>query len=65
MSVIVDFIGASYWEKNVASLAKEGRLVLLGLMGGAKTETPLNLLPILFKRLRVEGSSSFLTNLFC
>lgn len=55
VSVVIDFIGASYWEKNIASLAKEGRMVLLGLMGGAKTETPLNLLPILFKRLRIEG----------
>jgi len=30
-------------------------MVLLGLMGGAKTETPLDLSQILFKRLRVEG----------
>lgn len=30
-------------------------MVLLGLMGGAKTETPLDLSQILFKRLRIEG----------
>lgn len=34
-------------------------MVLLGLMGGAKTEGPLNLLPILFKRLRIEGELLF------
>lgn len=30
-------------------------MVLLGLMSGSKTEGPLDLLPILFKRLRIEG----------
>jgi NADPH:quinone reductase-like Zn-dependent oxidoreductase len=55
VNLVVDFIGADYWTKNITSMAKEGHMVLLGLMGGSKTEGPLDLLPILFKRLRIEG----------
>ena len=35
VDLILDFIGASYWAQNLASLAIEGRLVLLGTMGGS------------------------------
>jgi putative PIG3 family NAD(P)H quinone oxidoreductase len=55
VSVILDSIGASYLEKNLASLSVGGRLVLIGLMGGAKAETPLGLL--LTRRLQLIGST--------
>ena len=58
VDIIIDFIGASYWKKNIASLARDGRMVLLGLMGGAKTDEPLDLSQLLYKRLRIEGKSS-------
>jgi hypothetical protein len=32
--VIIDFIAASYWTKNLTSLAADGRMIMLGLMGG-------------------------------
>lgn len=32
MDIIVDFVGASYWEKNLRSIALDGRIVLLGLV---------------------------------
>jgi putative PIG3 family NAD(P)H quinone oxidoreductase len=51
--LIVDFVGASYWRRNIASLALEGRLVLLGLLGGAEAPTPLQ--EILMKRLTIRG----------
>ncbi|GAA6063132.1 hypothetical protein JCM10212_002335, partial [Sporobolomyces blumeae] len=54
VNVVIDFIGASYWDKNLKSLARDGRMVMLGLMGGAKTEGPADLSQILFKRLRIE-----------
>ncbi|KWU46094.1 quinone oxidoreductase putative [Rhodotorula sp. JG-1b] len=57
VDIIIDFIGASYWKKNIASLARDGRMVLLGLMGGAKTDEPLDLSQILYKRLRIEGTT--------
>lgn len=58
VDIIIDFIGASYWKKNIASLARDGRMVLLGLMGGAKTDEPLDLSQLLYKRLRIEGKSA-------
>ena len=32
--VILDFVGAAYWEKHARCLAEGGRSVLLGLLGG-------------------------------
>lgn len=55
VDVVLDSIGAPYLEKNLAALALEGRLVLIGLMGGAKAE--LNLAALLLRRLQVIGST--------
>lgn len=57
VDVVIDFVGQSYWESNIASLARDGRMVLLGLMSGMETDRPLNMGPILFKRLRIEGTT--------
>ena len=38
---MLDSIGAPYLERNLAALASGGRLVLIGLMGGAKAEINL------------------------
>ncbi|MCZ6659584.1 MAG: NAD(P)H-quinone oxidoreductase [Gammaproteobacteria bacterium] len=53
--VILDPVGARYLQDNLASLSIDGRLVLIGLMGGAATEINLGIL--LMKRLRVIGST--------
>jgi putative PIG3 family NAD(P)H quinone oxidoreductase len=42
--VILDVIGAKYLEKNVAALARGGRLVVIGLQGGATGTLPLGAL---------------------
>jgi putative PIG3 family NAD(P)H quinone oxidoreductase len=42
--VILDNMGASYLGRNVAALATEGRLSVIGLQGGAKGELDLNAL---------------------
>ena len=55
VDVVLDSIGAPYLEKNLASLAVGGALVLIGLMGGAKAE--LNLGALLAKRQRIIGST--------
>lgn len=34
VDVIVDFVGRTHWEKNVESLAIDGRMVLLALLSG-------------------------------
>ncbi len=54
VDVILDCLGASYWENHVRSLAVAGRLVLIGLMGGK--EVSLDLGMILRKRLTVAGT---------
>jgi putative PIG3 family NAD(P)H quinone oxidoreductase len=42
--VILDIMGASYLARNVAALAANGRLVVIGLQGGRKAEIDLNAL---------------------
>ena len=53
--VILDPVGAAYLADNLASLAVDGRLVLIGLLGGAQSDVPLGLM--LMKRLRLIGST--------
>lgn len=42
--VVVDFVGAPYMAENLASLAPQGRVVVVGTMGGAKAQVDLGLL---------------------
>jgi putative PIG3 family NAD(P)H quinone oxidoreductase len=53
--VVLDSIGAPYLADNLAALAVGGRLVLIGLMGGASAE--LNLAALLARRLSLIGST--------
>jgi len=55
VDVVLDSIGAPYLEQNLAALAMGGKLVLIGLMGGAQAK--LGLGPILMRRLQVIGST--------
>ncbi|KAJ7243774.1 quinone oxidoreductase [Mycena rebaudengoi] len=56
VDVVVDFVGQSHFEKNLASLAVDGRMTMLALLSGT-TVSSLNLTPILYKRLRIQGST--------
>ncbi|MEU0489185.1 NAD(P)H-quinone oxidoreductase [Nocardiopsis sp. NPDC006139] len=53
--VVLDIIGGSYLERNIRSLAADGRLVVIGLQNGI--EAPLNLADLVFKRLSVHGTT--------
>lgn len=55
VDLILDFIGASYWDMNMKSIAVDGRIVLIGLLGGARVEN-FNLNHILAKRIQVTGT---------
>jgi putative PIG3 family NAD(P)H quinone oxidoreductase len=55
VDVILDNMGASYLAQNVAALAVEGRLVIIGLQGGTKAEIDLNAL--MRKRAAVVGTT--------
>ena len=54
VDVVLDWIGAPYLSKHIEILKPLGRLVIIGLMGGAKAE--ISLAPLLSKRLRLMGS---------
>ena len=55
VDVILDSIGGRYLEGNLTALAVDGRLVVIGLMGGARAE--IDLAGMLMRRLRVIGST--------
>lgn len=56
VDVILDMIGASYFERNIASLAKDGCLSMIAFLGGTVAEK-VDLRPIMVKRLTVTGST--------
>lgn len=56
VDIILDMIGAAYFERNVASLAKDGCLSIIAFLGGAVVEK-VNLAPIMVKRLTITGST--------
>lgn len=54
VDVVLDTVGASYLGQNVQVIAKQGRIIVIGLMGGTKAELNLGLL--LAKRASMHGS---------
>jgi len=56
VDLILDFVGAPFFEQNVRSLAVDGRMIVLGTLGGAKVDT-LDLGVLLSRRLRIVGSA--------
>lgn len=54
VDVVLDAVGAAYFAENLHVMAPLGRLVMLGLMGGAQAD--VSLAPLLMKRLRVLGT---------
>ncbi|MCC2684220.1 MAG: NADPH:quinone oxidoreductase [Paenibacillaceae bacterium] len=54
--VILDPIGASYWEQNLLSIRLDGRWVVIGGLGGNKI-TPFNFSPFMGKRIQLIFST--------
>jgi NADPH:quinone reductase len=55
VEVILDIIGAKYFERNMASLAKDGRLVVVGTLGG-NLVGQFNLVRMMAARASIMGS---------
>jgi putative PIG3 family NAD(P)H quinone oxidoreductase len=55
VDLILDVMGASYLARNLDALAPEGRLVIIGLQGGATAEIDLN--QLLRRRLSVIATT--------
>lgn len=54
--VVIDFIGAPYYQPNLSALARDGRLVMLAFIGGYRLDK-VDLRPMLNKRLTVMGTT--------
>lgn len=55
VDIVLDFVGAAYFEQNVQSLAVDGRMVVIGTMGGAEAEK-FSLRTLMSKRLQITGA---------
>ena len=55
VNVILDIMGGSYLNDNVSALAMDGRLVMLGFLGGARAND-FDLLAMMAKRAAITGS---------
>ncbi|GIF71028.1 NAD(P)H-quinone oxidoreductase [Asanoa siamensis] len=53
--VILDIMGASYLDRNIAALAKNGRLAIIGTQGGRRTE--LNFGSLMAKRGTISATT--------
>ena len=54
VDVIIDFVGQSYFARNLEALAAQGRLVQVGTLSGANAEIDLSI--VMRKRLRIVGT---------
>jgi len=55
VDVILDMIGGDYVERNIRSLADDGRLVNIAFQGGSRVT--IDMMRIMLKRLTVTGST--------
>ncbi len=54
--VILELVGAGNLEENLASLARRGRIAVIGV-GGSGPKAEINLLALMQKRARIHGST--------
>ncbi|MCS6996918.1 MAG: NAD(P)H-quinone oxidoreductase [Casimicrobiaceae bacterium] len=55
VNIVLDMVGAPYVQRNLESLATEGRLVQIAFLQGAKAEVDLR--PLMLKRILWSGST--------
>jgi NADPH2:quinone reductase len=55
VDVILDMVGGDYVERNIRSLADDGRLVYIGFQSGS--QVTLDLMRVMLKRLTITGST--------
>ncbi len=56
VDIILDMVGAAYFQRNLSALAKDGCLSMIAFLSGPKAES-VNLTPIMVKRLKITGST--------
>jgi tumor protein p53-inducible protein 3 len=55
VDIVLDCVGALYFEQNLESLAPDGKLIIIGTIGGSLAET-VDLRYLMSKRLQISGS---------
>src|SRR3990170_2971431 len=55
VNIVLDFVGAPYFEQNLQALAVDGRMVVIGTMGGAEVDR-FSLRTLMSKRLQITGA---------
>ncbi|MFZ4965264.1 zinc-binding dehydrogenase [Pseudomonas sp. Mn2068] len=55
VDVVIDFVGEPYFSRNIASLAKGGRLIQVGILGGGG-KVSVELEHILYRHLQIIGT---------
>ncbi len=56
VDVILEMVGAGYWQQNLHCIAKEGRIIVIGFLGGAKFTNEESMRPLLAKRIEIRGT---------
>jgi NADPH2:quinone reductase len=56
VDVVLDMVGAPYFQPNLRCLAMDGRLVQIAFLNGSRADS-VDLLPIMLRRLTVTGST--------
>jgi len=56
VDIVLDFVGANYWEQNLKVLGLDGTMVILAYLGGAQVPG-FDMSPFLKKRITVRGST--------
>lgn len=56
VDIVLDMIGAAYFQKNLSVLAKDGCLSIIAFLGGSVADK-VDLTPVMVKRLTVTGST--------
>lgn len=57
VDLVIDYIGATYFQGNLDVAARDGRIVTLGALGGTKLPEGVDIGAFVRKRIRFEGSS--------
>jgi putative PIG3 family NAD(P)H quinone oxidoreductase len=55
VDIVMDFVGAPYFDQNLKCLAADGRMVVVGTLGGAEVEK-FSLRTLMTKRLQITGA---------
>ena len=55
VDIVLDFVGAPYFEQNLEALAVDGRMVVIGTLGGADVGK-FSLRTLMSKRLQITGA---------